>query len=65
MPENRPTFVAQHQCHRQQPIFATEACPGAIVHHLQSIDEQEGEKNDILGDLCGDEERLDPFPKRR
>lgn len=57
------TLVAKHQCHCEQPEFATKFTLNARVQLLESVDEHESQENDVLRHLSCGQDRNDPFSK--
>ena len=58
-------LVAEHECDGQQTILASQLPLDRRILLLEPIDEEESQKDDVLGDLRGREDSRNPFPKAR
>ncbi len=57
------TFVAQHERYSKQAVLATRTPLDLRRRHFEAVDEEEGEKDDILGHLGRRENIVNPFAK--
>ena len=54
-------FVAQHKGNREEPVFASRLTLDGGVEFLQAVNEEQCQKNNVLGHQSGGENCGDPF----
>lgn len=59
------TLVSQHQSHGEEAVFAAWFSLDCRVRMLEPVDEQQGQQNDILGNLGRTQDGGHPFPETR
>ena len=55
------TLIAEHQGHGQEPVLASGPALDARVLHFESVDEEEGQEDDILHHLGHRHDAVDPL----
>ena len=54
-------FVAQHESNCEEPVFASRLALDGGVEFLQAVNEEQCQKNNVLGHQSGGENCGDPF----
>ena len=57
------TFVAEHESNCEKSKLAAGTALDGGIGHFESVNEEESEKDDVLGDLGGGENGSDPLGK--